>query len=258
MPHLRGQTPESLALSLPGLDLGVARRVVHRVVGEDRDDLAGVRGLSKAHAEALAAGFRLDRLAVVDRRRSALDPVRQVPVPLDGRSRVRGRAHPAREAALQRVRVVAGRLRARLPLLRDRPAGLRAQPRAVGDRRAGAHGPPRVARAPADGRRLPGPGRAPPQLRGGHPGGPHPARPLRPAHRVRPHHDLDRGPAAPDRALHGGGPPVPADPVAHLGLLGEARAARPDHGTLRCPRAGRRHASARRAAAEGRSASAGC
>jgi 23S rRNA (adenine2503-C2)-methyltransferase len=73
-PHLRGQTPESLALSLPGLDLGVARRVLHRVIGEDRDDLAGVRGLSKAFARALASGFRLDRLAVVDRRRSALDP----------------------------------------------------------------------------------------------------------------------------------------------------------------------------------------
>jgi 23S rRNA (adenine2503-C2)-methyltransferase len=74
MPHLRGETPESLARSLPGLDLGVARRVVHRVTGDDRDDLAGVRGLSKAHAAALAAGFRLDRLTVVDRRRSALDP----------------------------------------------------------------------------------------------------------------------------------------------------------------------------------------
>ncbi len=74
MPHLRGQTPESLALGVPGLDIGVARRVVHRVVGEDRDDLAGVRGLSKAHAATIAAGFRLDRLTVVDRRRSALDP----------------------------------------------------------------------------------------------------------------------------------------------------------------------------------------
>ena len=74
IPHLRGQTPEGLARSVPGLDLGVARRVVHRVIGEDRDDLAGVRGLSKAHAEALRAGFRLDRLAVVDRRSSTLDP----------------------------------------------------------------------------------------------------------------------------------------------------------------------------------------
>lgn len=74
MPHLRGETPESLARCPPGLDPGVARRVVHRVVGADRDDLAGVRGLSKAQAAALTAGFRLDRLTVLDRRRSCLDP----------------------------------------------------------------------------------------------------------------------------------------------------------------------------------------
>ena len=32
---------------------------------------------------------------------------------------------------------------------------------------------------------------------------------------ARPHHDLDRGPAAADRALHRGAPAVPADPLAH-------------------------------------------
>ena len=46
--HLRSQTPETLAEAFPGLPLAVARRVVHRLVGEDRDDLDGVRGLSKA------------------------------------------------------------------------------------------------------------------------------------------------------------------------------------------------------------------
>ena len=74
MLHLRGETPETLAAAFPGLPLPVARRVLHRVVGEDRDDLAGVRGLSKALAAQIAARGRLDRLEVVDRRRSAVDP----------------------------------------------------------------------------------------------------------------------------------------------------------------------------------------
>ena len=50
--------------------------------------------------------------------------------------------------------------------------------------------------------------------------------PCGPADRLRPHHDLDGGPPAPDRALHRRGPPLPPDPLAHLGLLREARAAR--------------------------------
>jgi len=48
--------------------------VLHRAVGEDRDDLDGVRGLSKALGAELRARGRLDRLEVVDRRRSAVDP----------------------------------------------------------------------------------------------------------------------------------------------------------------------------------------
>ena len=72
--HLRGQTPETLAGAFPGLPLAVARRVLHRVVGEDRGSLDGVRGLSKALAFEIGAWGRLDRLEVVDRRRSAVDP----------------------------------------------------------------------------------------------------------------------------------------------------------------------------------------
>jgi 23S rRNA (adenine2503-C2)-methyltransferase len=72
--HLRGETPETLAAAFPGLPLAVARRVLHRVVGDDRDDLEGVRGLSKALAGQIAQRGRLDRLEVVDRRRSAVDP----------------------------------------------------------------------------------------------------------------------------------------------------------------------------------------
>jgi 23S rRNA (adenine2503-C2)-methyltransferase len=71
--HLRGETAETLAGAFPELPLPVARRVLHRVVGQDRDDLEGVRGLSKLAARALAERGRLDRLEVVDRRRSALD-----------------------------------------------------------------------------------------------------------------------------------------------------------------------------------------
>jgi 23S rRNA (adenine2503-C2)-methyltransferase len=72
--HLRGQTPETLAAAFPGLPPGVARRVVRRLVGEDRDDLESVRGLSKAWASELAAHGTRRRLEVVDRRRSGVDP----------------------------------------------------------------------------------------------------------------------------------------------------------------------------------------
>ena len=75
-PHLRSQTPESLAALWPdlGLDPGVARRVMTRLVFEDRDDLDGVRGLSRAAAREVLARGRLARLGVTDRRRSAVDP----------------------------------------------------------------------------------------------------------------------------------------------------------------------------------------
>jgi 23S rRNA (adenine2503-C2)-methyltransferase len=75
LPHLRGHTPESLAALWPDLrlDLSAARRVVSRVVSEDRDELEGVRGLSRAGAQALSTRSRLTRLAVVDRRRSPVD-----------------------------------------------------------------------------------------------------------------------------------------------------------------------------------------
>jgi 23S rRNA (adenine2503-C2)-methyltransferase len=72
--HLRSHTPESLCAAWPGLDLAVARRVVRRVVGEDRDHLDGVRGLSAVLGRDLAARSRTTRLVVVDRRRSAVDP----------------------------------------------------------------------------------------------------------------------------------------------------------------------------------------
>jgi 23S rRNA (adenine2503-C2)-methyltransferase len=75
-PHLRDQDPESLAALWPdlGLDPGVARRIVSRLVFEDRDDLEGVRGLSQAVARAVRERGRATRLLVVDRRRSAVDP----------------------------------------------------------------------------------------------------------------------------------------------------------------------------------------
>jgi 23S rRNA (adenine2503-C2)-methyltransferase len=72
--HLRGQTPETLAAAFPGLPLAVARRVLHRLLGEDRDDLAGVPGLSKSWSRELRAHGLVGRLEVLDRRRSGLDP----------------------------------------------------------------------------------------------------------------------------------------------------------------------------------------
>jgi 23S rRNA (adenine2503-C2)-methyltransferase len=76
MDHLRNHTPGSLAAHWPdlGLDLARARRVVQRLVGDDRDDLTGVRGLPKATLRELLARGSRDRLAVVDRRRSQVDP----------------------------------------------------------------------------------------------------------------------------------------------------------------------------------------
>ncbi len=51
--HLRGHTPETLVAAFPGLSLPVARRVVHRLIGQNRDELDGVPGLSKALAREL-------------------------------------------------------------------------------------------------------------------------------------------------------------------------------------------------------------
>lgn len=75
LPHLRSHTPESLAALWPDLRLGlpVARSVVSRLVSQDRDELEGVRGLSRAAARALGARSRVTRLTVADRRRSLVD-----------------------------------------------------------------------------------------------------------------------------------------------------------------------------------------
>ena len=74
--HLRGHTPQSLVAQWPdlGLDPGVARRVLARVLFEDREDLEGVRGLSHAKMRALAGLSDLGRLEIADRRSSAVDP----------------------------------------------------------------------------------------------------------------------------------------------------------------------------------------
>jgi 23S rRNA (adenine2503-C2)-methyltransferase len=73
--HLRGHTPASLAACWPdlGLDLGVARRIVQRVVGQGRDDLDGVAGLSRAKAAELLARASIARLEIVDRAESPRD-----------------------------------------------------------------------------------------------------------------------------------------------------------------------------------------
>ena len=76
IPHLRDQTPGSLAALWPdlALDAGVWRRVVSRLTWLDRDDLDDVRGLSKATAREILRRGRTTRLTVVDRRCSYVDP----------------------------------------------------------------------------------------------------------------------------------------------------------------------------------------
>jgi len=73
--HLRSQTPDSLATLWPDLPLdpSIARRVIARVTGEGRDDLAGVRGVSHALAAEILARGSTKRLVCTDRRESALD-----------------------------------------------------------------------------------------------------------------------------------------------------------------------------------------
>jgi 23S rRNA (adenine2503-C2)-methyltransferase len=75
-PHLRAQTPDSLAALFPDLKLTPtqARRIVSRLLGQDRDALEDVPGLSPRVAQQLRERGALDRLAVVDRRASRLDP----------------------------------------------------------------------------------------------------------------------------------------------------------------------------------------
>jgi 23S rRNA (adenine2503-C2)-methyltransferase len=74
--HLRGETPESLGELWPDLRLDPrqARRVVSRLVGQDRDDLEAIPGLSARTAAELRARGRFERLEIVDRRASRVDP----------------------------------------------------------------------------------------------------------------------------------------------------------------------------------------
>jgi len=74
MIHLRGETPESLKDRFPEIDLGVARRVLSRLVSEDRDELDGVRGLSRRAFAALRSRGCTTRLEIVERRASQVDP----------------------------------------------------------------------------------------------------------------------------------------------------------------------------------------
>jgi len=73
--HLRGQTPASLATLWPDLPLDpvIARRVVERLVGQGRDDLDGVRGLSRALAREILLRGSTARIACIDARESPVD-----------------------------------------------------------------------------------------------------------------------------------------------------------------------------------------
>ncbi|MGE0453699.1 MAG: radical SAM protein [Vicinamibacteria bacterium] len=71
---LQGETPESLALRVPGLQPAVARRLLSRALGRDLPPLEDVPGLSRAVKQRLGAAASLGRLELVDRRRSDVDP----------------------------------------------------------------------------------------------------------------------------------------------------------------------------------------
>jgi len=73
--HLRSQTPGSLATLWPDLpiDPSLARRVIGRLVGEGRDELDGVRGVSLSLAAEIARRGSTQRLTCIDRRESPKD-----------------------------------------------------------------------------------------------------------------------------------------------------------------------------------------
>jgi 23S rRNA (adenine2503-C2)-methyltransferase len=75
-PHLRGETPESLAALWPDLRLPLAqaRRIVSRLVSQNEDALLAVRGVPAQTLRAIESRGRTSRLAVVDRRSSQVDP----------------------------------------------------------------------------------------------------------------------------------------------------------------------------------------
>jgi 23S rRNA (adenine2503-C2)-methyltransferase len=72
--HLRNQTPESLVEAFPELSATVSRRIVSRLVSEDRDDLDAIEGLGTRRRAELLERSRFDRLEIVDRQSSAVDP----------------------------------------------------------------------------------------------------------------------------------------------------------------------------------------
>ena len=75
LPHLRSELPETLANLWPDLDLApqLARRIVSHLVWRGRDDLEAVEGLPRRLAREIMARSRAPRLALVERRASAVD-----------------------------------------------------------------------------------------------------------------------------------------------------------------------------------------
>jgi len=75
-PHVRDLTPERLAerFASIGLEPRHARRVLRRSVVHGDFELGAIEGLSRAKARVLDEGLRRDRLELVERRASAVDP----------------------------------------------------------------------------------------------------------------------------------------------------------------------------------------
>jgi hypothetical protein len=190
---LQAVTPAALAAAVPAITLAEARKLVAMV---HRDEpVAASSAVRRVAADAVRAVGHVPTLAVVERAASALDPFTQAGGRGARRRAGRDRAHPARApGAGQRVRQLAGRLRAGLYVLRHRPARARAQPRGVGDRRAGPAGAARAgARAARPRRGVPGYGRADGQPRSRARGDRGPVRSVRPGHRRARHHGVHVG-----------------------------------------------------------------
>jgi 23S rRNA (adenine2503-C2)-methyltransferase len=74
--HVRDLTPDLLVERFAdiGLEPRHARRVLRRSVVHDDFELGAIEGLSRVKARALDEGLRRDRLEIVERRASAVDP----------------------------------------------------------------------------------------------------------------------------------------------------------------------------------------
>ena len=117
---LQAITPERLSSAL-AIPIAEARKLIAQV--HRGEPVAATSAVRRESAAAVRAAGSVPALAVIEETAERDRSVREVPARGARRRAVRDRAHPARASrALHRVRQLAGRLRARVRVLRDRPA----------------------------------------------------------------------------------------------------------------------------------------